>query len=161
MKYGEHYRLSTVAVAISLTLGLGLVGCSTTQDETDQAARAAAHEMVSKMSVDEKLNILVGPGYGNDGTNAKNSVKGTAGYINGVNNAEEGIDLPAVVLADGPAGVRLDATRKNDPNTYHATAFPIGVLLASSWDTNLAQTVAESIGQEARAYGVDFGLLRE
>ncbi|WP_342608402.1 glycoside hydrolase family 3 C-terminal domain-containing protein [Vibrio tritonius] len=158
MKYGEHYRLSTVAVAISLTLGLGLVGCSTTQDETDQAARAAAHEMVSKMSVDEKLNILVGPGYGNDGTNAKNSVKGTAGYINGVNNTEEGIDLPAVVLADGPAGVRLDATRKNDPNTYHATAFPIGVLLASSWDTNLAQTVAESIGQEARAYGVDFWL---
>lgn len=158
MKYGEHYRLSTVAVAVSLTLGLGLVGCSTTSEDTDQAARTAAHEMVSKMSVDEKLNILVGPGYGNDGTNAKNSVKGTAGYINGVNNTEEGIDLPAVVLADGPAGVRLDATRKNDPNTYHATAFPIGVLLASSWDTNLTHKVAESIGQEARAYGVDFWL---
>ncbi|WP_342608403.1 glycoside hydrolase family 3 C-terminal domain-containing protein [Vibrio tritonius] len=158
MECRNNYRLNSVALAVGLGLVMGLSGCSSTPAETDQAAREAAQKMVSNMTMDEKLNILVGPGYHADGINAKNKVQGTAGYINGVNNPAEEINLPAVVLADGPAGIRIDANRKDDSSTYHATAFPVGVLLASTWDTKLAEKVAESVGQEAKAYGVDFWL---
>ena len=153
-------KLNKTTVIVSLAIGSALTGCANTnQDNNDQAAlQLKAQNMVSKMSTDEKLNVLVGPGYGDKGVNAGPEVKGTAGYINGVNNPVSGIDLTASVLADGPAGIRIDPKREGDEHTDYATAFPMGVLLASSWDPQVVRTVGDAIGQEAKAYGVDFWL---
>lgn len=57
------------------------------------------------------------------------------------------LGIPQTVLADGPAGVRISPTRENDPNTYYATAFPVG--------TALATEVTQAMGQEVLEYGVD------
>lgn len=111
--------------------------------------------MVSQMSIDEKLDIVVGPGYSNaTPVNVISTVAGVAGYINGVKNDK--LDIPAAKLADGPAGLRISSTRDGDSGTYYATAWPIGSLLASTWDTNLIQQVGKATGEEVKEYGVDF-----
>lgn len=72
--------------------------------------------------------------------------------------AAPSIGLPAMRLADGPHGLRL----QDDANPDHlgvgrsipATCFPPAVTLASSWDPDLIERVGAALAREARAHGV-------
>lgn len=72
--------------------------------------------------------------------------------------AAHSIGLPAMRLADGPHGLRL----QDDANPDHlgvgrsipATCFPPAVTLASSWDPGLIERVGAALAREARAHGV-------
>lgn len=82
----------------------------------------------------------------------KNKVSGSAGDSYGLSR----LGIPLIVLADGPAGLRIDPKREeNNSKTYYASAFPISTLLASSWDVNLVKNVGKAMGNEVLEYGVD------
>lgn len=66
--------------------------------------------------------------------------------------------LPAIIMTDGPAGVRIMPTRNNSTKTYYATGFPTGISLASTWDQALTQRVGLALGEEALEYGSDIQL---
>lgn len=154
-------KMKAVSLGVSLALTGLLGGCNQNDSDPlvkdDAYYRGQAEAMVAKLTLDEKLSLLSGPGYGsaNGAINLKQDVAGVAGYINGVARSADGIDIPALKLADGPAGLRISANRDGDSATYYATAWPIGSLLASSWDVNLVKSVGEAMGDEVRQYGVD------
>ncbi len=122
-----------------------------------QLGRASVDEVVEAMTLEEKAHLVVGTGMaGFSGENAvvgetRNLVPGAAGTTYPI----ERLGIPSVVLADGPAGLRINPTRESDSQTYYCTHFPIGTLLASTWDQQLVEKVGEAIGNEVLEYGTD------
>ena len=88
-----------------------------------------------------------------------NSVTGAAGetsqlYFNS-------LGIPNTVEADGPAGIRVTAeTTDKDGNAVYnyCTAFPIGTMLAQTWNTDLVNRVGKAIGEEMVEIGVTLWL---
>jgi beta-glucosidase len=61
------------------------------------------------------------------------------------------LGLPSLEMSDGPAGVRSNAKL---PSTTYAA----GIGLAASWNRDLAESIGEGIGKDARARGIHFML---
>lgn len=91
------------------------------------AHRERAHQLVSKMTLDEKLKMLGG----------KTSFSLWS---------NERLGIPQILLADGPQGLRNHAP--------HSTLYPAGILTAATWNRDMARQYGESIGDDARARGV-------
>ena len=132
-----------------------VMGCTSTDKVTKNTINQ--QEVMSKMSLEDKAHFVIGTGMqGFSGDDAvigatKNLVPGAAGTTYPLDS----LGIPAIVLADGPAGLRIDATREGDSATYYCTHFPIGTLLASTWNTALIEEVGQAIGEEVKEYGAD------
>ena len=137
---------------MALGLGLMIAGCS-----SDDNSGKIDRKILSQMTLEEKARFVIGTGMA--GTTGDNAVIGSTQMLvpgaAGTTYPLEKYGLPAIVLADGPAGLRIDARRQGDDNTYYCTHFPIGTLLASTWNTELIEEVGKSIGQEVKEYGAD------
>ena len=97
-------------------------------------------ELVSKMTLEEKAMLVVGAG-------KSRRIPGAAGETRSI----ERLGIPSIVTADGPQGVRIEG----DGKPYSATAFPSAIVLASTWNPEVAEKVGRAMGEEAREYGVD------
>jgi beta-glucosidase len=113
-------------------------------------------EVVKAMTLEEKASLLIGATSQAETSGAmvgatKKLVAGAAGTTTAIPR----LGIPATVLTDGPAGVRIDPTRKGETKTYYATGFPIGTALACTWNTPLVEQVGKAIGNEVLEYGCD------
>ena len=73
----------------------------------------------------------------------------------GMTRPNERLGIPVTVLADGPAGIRIQPTRPGTSDTFYATGFPVGTALACTWNQELVEEVGKSIGNEVLEYGAD------
>ena len=133
---------------------LALAGC---KQGDPQLGKASVDEVVAAMTLEEKAQFVIGTGMaGADGQSAVvGSTKAIVPGAAGTTRAIDRLGIPAIVLADGPAGLRIDPTREGDDATYYCTHFPIGTLLASTWNQELVESVGQSIGEEVHEYGAD------
>lgn len=138
-----------------LFIGAALL-CSCNHGVTQLSPKTLS-SVVKSLTLDEKLHLVIGQNLDVDAAGTavvgatKNYVPGAAGNTYAISR----LGITPAVLADGPAGLRIDPTRKDDINTYYCTHFPIGTLLASTWNTDLVKHVGKAIGNEAKEYGVD------
>lgn len=123
-------------------------------------------DVIANMTLEEKASLVCGAGInlppevadflgdemkkmipqpGSLASKMKNPVLEAAGYT--IEIPELGI--PNIVVNDGPAGLRMMG------GNYECTGFPIGTLLASTWDTDLIFKVGQAYGNETLEYGVD------
>lgn len=100
----------------------------------DPGSSARIDALLERLTLDEKTALL-------HGSQDPDSL-GQAGYVPGVPR----LGIPALRLADGPAGVRV---------ARPATALPAPVLLASAFDPALAREYGRVLGREGRALGQD------
>ena len=140
---------------IPLGIAALIAGCTSTDKVTPNTIDK--EEVMAKLSLEDKAHFVIGVGMaGFSGDNAvigatMNLVPGAAGTT----YPFDSLGIPAVVLADGPAGLRINATREGDSITYYCTHFPIGTLLASTWNNQLVEEVGQAIGEEVKEYGAD------
>lgn len=143
-----------------------------------QLGKSTVKEVVTAMTLEEKSKLVVGMGFkmpgmppprkgdtsginiggfklppsDPDAYNIPEKVPGAAGRLHGIPR----LGIPSITVSDGPAGLRIESIRNKDSSkTYYATAFPVGTLLASSWDIDLVKRVGVAFGSEVRDYGVD------
>ena len=142
-------------VLIAMATVFITVGCGTSDKAPVNVINQ--EEVMAQMSLEDKAHFVIGTGMqGFSGDDAvigatRSLVPGAAGTTFPLDS----LGIPAIVLADGPAGLRIDAKREGDSATYYCTHFPIGTLLASTWNTQLIEEVGEAIGQEVKEYGAD------
>ncbi len=141
-------------IGAGAVMALGLASC----DSTPKLNENNIDEVVAAMTLEEKAHLIVGTGMAgiNSGDSAvvgetRSIVPGAAGTTYPIPR----LGIPAVVLADGPAGLRISPTREGDSTTYYCTHFPIGTMLASTWNPGLVEEIGQAIGDEVLEYGVD------
>lgn len=113
-------------------------------------------KVISAMTLDEKLDMVIGAaGIDTDASSTIGSsaerVPGAAGQLNAIPR----LGIPAIVVADGPAGVRINPTREGTKQTFYCTHFPVATVVSSTWNTELANQIGKAMGDETRHYGVD------
>ncbi|KAF4122890.1 beta-glucosidase [Geosmithia morbida] len=92
-----------------------------------------ASELVSKMTLPEKVNITTGTGW-------------KMGPAVGNTGPALGVGFPSLALQDGPLGIRL---------ADNITAFPAGVTVGATWNRELMYDRGKAHGLEARAKGIN------
>lgn len=152
------------------------------------SGKATVEELVAQLTVDEMAQFCVGTLRADGGTivgNASYTVPGAAGDTSSVCRESRGIKN--MILADGPAGLRLqphfkttkdgmllpggevigDSYTTFDPNLkedevddyyQYCTAIPIGWALAQSWNTELVEKAGDMVGAEMEQFHVDLWL---
>src|SRR5207249_1292492 len=97
-----------------------------TPPKTDVAQRVES--LLSKMTLEEKITLI-------------------GGINDFFTRPIPRLGIPSLRMSDGPLGVH---------DYGPTTAYPAGIALAASWDSELAQRVGTAMGKDARARGVHF-----
>ena len=101
--------------------------------------------ILASMTLEEKAGLLVGDAWGTRVPGASTFVtEDTFNYESGPvrvpgapfsTRTMERFGIPGTGMADGTAGVRIDATRPGSDNTYYATCFPSSTAMAPEFLT--------------------------
>ena len=108
-------------------------------------------DLLNQMTLEEKIHLLKGSGMSSALGMNKTAVPGAVGTL----APTPRLGIPKVYLSDGPAGLRIKPTRNDEDRTFYCTAFPIGTLISSTWNTELVNQIGTAMGKEALEYGID------
>ena len=152
--------------AILCIAGIAFKGMSQPAIDIPQFGISSVKEVIAAMTLEEKASLVVGGGLnvsptisanfgegmqqmiaqpGSFASKTKNPIPQAAGNTIEIPR----LGIPCMVVNDGPAGLRMLG------GNFETTAFPIGSLLASTWDKNLIFEIGKAYGNDVLEYGVD------
>ncbi len=108
----------------------------------EQSVDARVKDLLKRMTLEEKATMLSGSGWMESAPIVR-------------------LGIPAIKMADGPAGVRSWAgssaitNSSANPVKVETTSFPSGIAMGATWDTALVEHEGHAIGQEVKALGRD------
>ncbi len=146
-------KLGLVTIGIAAAMTLMMTAC----DRKVEFGKSPVKKVVAAMTLQEKVNLLVGVGAWNGDDiaqeikDARNLIPGCAGQTYPIPR----LGIPSVMLPDGPGGLRINPTRQGQDKTYYCTSFPVATILAQTWNQQLVEEVGAAIGDEVKRYGAD------
>lgn len=93
------------------------------------------HDLVARMSLEEKAGLCSGADFWHT-------------------KAVERLEVPAMMVSDGPHGLRTQKEGGGVNDSIRAVCFPAGCATAASFDTELMRREGAAIGAEAQAVGL-------
>lgn len=143
-------------------------------------------EFVDSLTVDQLIALATGDPAKGQGSNLGSAGITVPGSAAQTSSCAEDRNLASIVLADGPAGLRLnkfyqvengavvpmpfemsleggflckkEISRSGDTWYQYCTAMPVGTLLAQSWDPDLIYEVGQAVAEEMQEFGVTLWL---
>lgn len=118
---------------------------------TSLDADTRAEMMVKQMTLDEKIQLVHGIGWGplRAGAYVPPADNGGAGFVPGIPR----LGLPDINLADSAVGIRMAAA-----DSRYATLLPSVIGMASSWDPKMGFLYGDVIGRELRDQGYNMSI---
>jgi beta-glucosidase len=118
---------------------------------TSLSADERADLVIREMTLDEKVQLVHGTGWGVliPGSVIPPGSNFGAGFVAGIDR----LGIPGINLADSAVGVRMAAYQSR-----YATLLPSVLGAASSWNTELAELYGQVIGRELRAQGTNMSI---
>ena len=101
--------------------------------KTSEQALEQATKLMRLMTPEERFDFVCGTGFGI--------------------RAVPRLGIPALQFDDASAGMRL---QRKPPQAEKSTAFPCTLLLAATWDPELARKYGEAVAEEFRSAGIHF-----
>ncbi len=155
-------------------------------DREDELADSPEMELVQSLRPEQLVLLATGNPVRRQGSNIGSSGISVPGSAAETSDCALGAGLANIVLADGPAGLRLNKTyqvqegkivpapfKKSFENGFFAddkdeeigethyqfcTAIPVGTLLAQTWNTALIETVGAAVAEEMCLFDVTLWL---
>jgi len=94
-------------------------------------------QIISKLTFDEKLNLLTGK-------NVWETVE------------VERLGIPSITVSDGPHGLRKEYIDSNNrTRTHDATCFPTSSAMAATWNRNLINRIGKALAEQCIKMNVD------
>lgn len=149
--------IAVVVLSGTLAVAQKAAATSTTPSEsrpwmdTSLDPDTRADMMIRQMTLDEKMQLVRGAGWGvlRSGSHVPPEDNGGAGFVPGIPR----LGLPDINLADSAVGVRMAALHGR-----YATLLPSTLGMSASWDPDAAFLYGTVIGRELRAQGYNMSI---
>jgi beta-glucosidase len=128
LKCACHWVISLLAVSC-ITSSIFAADDAAPYQNKQASLDERVNDLAARLTQDEKLHLLTGTGF--------------------TTQPIPRLGIPAMGMVDAGQGVRGGANTTQGP----ATAFPCGVAMAASWDTDLVNRIGKAIGEEASNKG--------
>ncbi len=145
-----------VALLASFT-SIALVACN---NNDNNAMEKKAKELISKMTLEEKIALTVGDGrfLPSASQSAEKNVEVP------IANQDSKMLIPRLsikrtALTDGPSGINKHAPPEGATAYTYTTSFPTSTCLAATWNTEMVENVGKAFGNELLEYDYDLVLM--
>ena len=148
-------KINCSVLAVLLADAAVLAGPAQGREKTPRLGEDPLGKVIAAMTLEEKALLVVGDNDEGDRGDivgySRKVVPGTAGATCPIPR----LGIPATVLADGPAGLRIkQPLPPGDPKEF-CTSFPVATALAATWNPALVEQVGAAIGNELLEHGCD------